>query len=753
MNKIRILFFITIFLITYGSLYPFDFKYNDFYYDDFIELFFENDGVFRLSDLIANIVLFIPYGIVSFLLSTKSYSTKLKLLFYIIFGISFSVFLQIIQVYFPSRVVAFSDVLWNVFGIFIGIFISFIFRSKIYNIESKVGILYCSQVFLITFWIASNLIPFVPTLQVDLVRDNVKYLIESSIYINEVIFQTVAWIVCLYFIFSIRKKISIFYLLVSFTLVAKLFVVDSQLTISMVGSSILSILLGSIFIRYVKINYQKELLSLLIILSLLINSLSPLYFNYELNEFSWIPFSGFLEGSMLLNAQSLCEKTFMYGSLVWLLALNSSKIKIASIFVSFLLFFIEILQIFIGNHTPEITDPIFVFLIAYMLHFIETTKYQTENENSNTVDSSMALPEEERIEKPVAIREFTFKSILIPYIIVLCISCVIFKIILSHPNIPYNVKEMFLGGGSLFSIFVFLNVLLWIGASAVICSHLIQRSKFQLLALPGYVMISGLISLALLYLSVTEETIADIVGSTNLNWFVIEKKIWGELGAKIFITMDAPGVVSFFERIVRYLALYSPIIFLLVIFNMVINRAKKNLSKAPLDLLSFTLISLPWLYLCKIIAFTHSSTDNLNELIARPGEYDLGGGGYVYLLLILVVINSVLISRINTQSIVRLTSTLAITLLFVPVGWYLINAGLVTDFRKYDGVYSGVDFLLGPDRTTLLSNKELFFRWSIVQMAIVFTLGYGQGLMLGVLQKMSDKTAKHCSDTAIYRSV
>lgn len=733
----RILLFIIVFLIAYGSLYPFDFEPNNISYDRLINTLFSGNGLFRISDMISNIVLFIPYGIVCYFRSEISGKFKLNLLFLIIFGIAFSLLLQILQLYLPSRVVAFSDVIWNTLGIILGLIISQILRNKILLFESRLGYLYSPQVFLIACWVASALIPFIPTLQVDQVRDNVKELIASSFYFNEIVFQFLGWLICLYWFISLSNKIFIFYVLICVTLIAKIFLVDNLLTLNIIIGSLCVIIFGKWIIRYIKKYNFDGLLAFFMIIMIMLNSFNPLAINYEFNDFHWVPFSGFLEGSMLINAQSLCEKTFIYGSLVWLLNISSSQIKIATIFVSILLLFVEILQIFIANGTPEITDPVLVLLISYVLYFIEKTKL--DNNSLNT------FPVESVVEKHKVIPEkittgfsiLSFKAIYLPYIVILIFFSALIRMALSFPQVPYNIRELFSGGGSFISIFIFLNVLLWIGVSAVICAHFINKSKFQFLAFPGYVMLSGLVSLALLYQCVTEESLSDIVGSKDLYRSVTEKKVWGEIGEKIIFSINAPALVNFFERVVRYLALYSPVVFSLVIVNLINDQEKISFSKILLRLFYFLLISFPWLYLCKTIAFTYASTDNLYELIAPSGEYSIGGGVFLYLLLFLVSINSVLLARIDFKNVVRVAFMLILTLLAIPIGWYLINAGLVTNFKKYGIVYSGVDFILGPDRSTLLSRDTLFFRWSLVQVGAVLILSYGQRVMLQILKKIA----------------
>ena len=125
--------------------------------------------------------------------------------------------------------------------------------------------------------------------------------------------------------------------------------------------------------------------------------------------------------------------------------------------------------------------------------------------------------------------------------------------------------------------------------------------------------------------------------------------------------------------------------------------------------MQYIVFAFPWLLLCKMIAFDYSSTDNLNELIERPSKYGLGGGGYLYLLLVIVASVSTFIAwsgRIAGKWRITAALSLAVS---VPVGWWLLNKGLVTNFTKYKTTYSGVDFLLGPDRKHKLPQYRIIF--------------------------------------------
>jgi hypothetical protein len=254
--------------------------------------------------------------------------------------------------------------------------------------------------------------------------------------------------------------------------------------------------------------------------------------------------------------------------------------------------------------------------------------------------------------------------------------------------------------------------------------------------MPVLLALSCVISLLLLYGSVTSESISDIVGSSNIYWFVMKKNIWGDFGIKIFTCIDSPRAISFIERVVRYLALYSPVILCLIIFNATFVYSRSN--RWFMALVRYVIYALPWFFLCKVIAFDFSSTDNLNELIARDGMFGIAGGGFLYLLIILISLNVTLLARASRREGICWTLLLLVcTLLAIPAGWFLLKKGLVEALVKYGITYSGIDFLLGPSRKILLSETELFFRWSLLQTGIVLILAYGQRIVITILSMAS----------------
>src|SRR5690606_15699113 len=61
----------------------------------------------------------------------------------------------------------------------------------------------------------------------------------------------------------------------------------------------------------------------------------------------------------------------------------------------------------------------------------------------------------------------------------------------------------------------------------------------------------------------------------------------------------------------------------------------------------------------------------------------------------------------------------------LPIGWILLRYGLRSDVQKYGLVFSAPQFLLGADRTQVISDGALMVRWFAVQLLAAVGLACG----------------------------
>jgi hypothetical protein len=299
------------------------------------------------------------------------------------------------------------------------------------------------------------------------------------------------------------------------------------------------------------------------------------------------------------------------------------------------------------------------------------------------------------------------------------------RAILRLPGVPYNVRELFLDHGSPLALTIFAIALIWVGGGSMFLAHLLARSRRPAIVLPVGAVALSMVSRTLLKYSVTFESLDDILGTSNLFARVTNENIWGDVWRRAFLAANVPDLVTFFERRVRYIALYSLLAVSLALVLVPIARASR--CRAAMNRRQFSLLvatATAWLWLSQTVAFTWAATDNLTELIATNGPFDLRGGPFLYLIVMLMATNAALLIR-AVESGVWWPRTIAFSIVAVPVSWLLLGAGLAQQIDKYGVVFSGTQFLLGPDRRHSLSEIVLFIRWAFAQSAAVTVIVIG----------------------------
>jgi hypothetical protein len=285
------------------------------------------------------------------------------------------------------------------------------------------------------------------------------------------------------------------------------------------------------------------------------------------------------------------------------------------------------------------------------------------------------------------------------------------KLMLRLPGVPYNVSDLFLDHASAPAVAIFAVALLWIGAGPMCLAHLLIRTRHPATVLPVGTVILAFVSRTLLKYSVTYESLDDILGMNNVFDRVTKEKIWGDWWGHLFLTTSAAHLVPYLERRIRFIALYSPLavcLALALLAFLAVKGRHRFGSSSELWLLASAAI---WLWLCKLITFNGAATDNLTELIAQHGV--LGGLPYLYLIAVLVALNVAFALGLIERRLWLLVIVLSGAA--VPAGWMLLGLGLERHVEKYGVVFSGAQFLLGPDRQHVLSEVALFARWTVVQ--------------------------------------
>jgi hypothetical protein len=169
--------------------------------------------------------------------------------------------------------------------------------------------------------------------------------------------------------------------------VLEVLIVDNTISVSNVAGAIVAVLLWWGVLRYIR---RPEItLAIFVFITLAMAGLAPFVTRLDPIPFNWLPFHGYLGGSMYLNTQSAAEKVFFYGSLVYLLWRTGLN-RFGSMLMSFtFILIIEFAQTRFIAHTPEITDPLLLIFAALTLMALE--KHELARASGGREDTSRAI--------------------------------------------------------------------------------------------------------------------------------------------------------------------------------------------------------------------------------------------------------------------------------------------------------------------------------------------------------------------------
>jgi len=318
-------------------------------------------------------------------------------------------------------------------------------------------------------------------------------------------------------------------------------------------------------------------------------------------------------------------------------------------------------------------------------------------------------------------------SLLAPAAVLVATIATIFvaiKLVLRLPGVPYNVEELFLDNASASALVIFSLALLWVGCGAMMLAHWLAQSRYPYFVLPLGAFILAMVSRTLLKYSVTYESLNDILGSSTLFQKITVDKIWGEFWSQAVSAINLPSLVEFFERRVRYTALYSLLAVTLTLVLVPIVVAREHRKANLFSMLALAASAVICLWLSKLVVIDGANTDNLVELIADRSLFGLNGEVFLYAIAVLMAAHVALLLCAR-DSRLGWIGALVGSVVAVPAGWWLLNAGLEQQVHKYGQVFSGAQFLLGPDRRHALSEHVLLLRWAAVQTGSVGVMFIG----------------------------
>ncbi|MDT0582628.1 VanZ family protein [Brumicola blandensis] len=360
------IFFIIAFLIVYGSLYPFHFSANSMSPESLQALLNFDLRQTSLTDIIANIVLFIPFGLFIRLVFPNQ-TTKMQLLNLALFTFVFAYGIQALQLFTEDRKPWGGDAVWNMVGYFVGLVLfsfsqlRFLRSIQTLSINGQISLVLAISI------IVLELAPFAPSIDLDVLKQNVKALLSNpTIDWYWTVEGTLYWLVPFYLLklavpsFASLPRLSV---IVFSVLLAKFIIVSSNVNLTLLVSGINALIVWGVFGRRINIGF----LAVLMLIKIVSNGLHPFVLSEQTQAFNWIPFTGSMNGNILFNIVVFAKKIAIYGATIWLLFLWSQRLLMSTLVCGAALLMTELLQTRFVDSTPESTDLVLAVFIAFIL--------------------------------------------------------------------------------------------------------------------------------------------------------------------------------------------------------------------------------------------------------------------------------------------------------------------------------------------------------------------------------------------------
>jgi VanZ family protein len=358
---------VTIGVIVYGSLYPFEFRVP-----------VEGDGAVSAllcswatapgrGDFLANILLYMPLGWFGILSLPQRISIGLRLLLMIIGGTTLSVSMELIQYFDADRVTSADDVYANLLGTILGgLGATCLFGRLPVPLIAKISGEPIPAM-LLAAWAGYRLYPYVPTIDLHKYWNALKPIIlEPTLPIEGLYRHTTIWLTTFTLISALvgrRRSAMLAPLFCGCIMGARIMIVGTTLSVAEVAGAAAAVCLWPAMLALSQ-RRRAALLFMLLGAGVIAERLQPFQFQPVARDFGWVPFRSLMAGSIAVDVISFFEKSFLYGSLLYLFTEAGGRLHIAVLIVGGALLATSWAETYLPGRSAEITDLTMALLLA-----------------------------------------------------------------------------------------------------------------------------------------------------------------------------------------------------------------------------------------------------------------------------------------------------------------------------------------------------------------------------------------------------
>ena len=374
--------------IIYGTTIPFNFD-SQAIYQSISQIswipFVDPDGSrASISDLVQNILLFMPFGLLGFLSRTKK--GIISILVVTLLGFLLSAFAETLQLFSPDRTTSMSDIATNSIGSFTGAVAGFGLMDLVtYSVQIPGMKRYLNIRFLYPLVICTGLVvlgalhPYDFTLDVGSVLGKIKYILKNpfafdfllrdeGVYFLRYFLFGLLWALCAWewALNSPILKGILISCVIGIMLEGCQIIVSSRMpTLQDITVVIGGSLCGGLFIRYwaSRLNAGAGAVTFVIatIISASLFSLSPFDFSAHNGRMNWLPFLPYYEITTFVAFSNFIESMLIYfpmGFILQYCGKEKSAYVLSLIIALIICFTLEYTQQWVAGRYADITDVI-----------------------------------------------------------------------------------------------------------------------------------------------------------------------------------------------------------------------------------------------------------------------------------------------------------------------------------------------------------------------------------------------------------
>lgn len=449
--------------------------------------------------------------------------------------------------------------------------------------------------------------------------------------------------------------------------------------------------------------YKRVLLPLLLIFSWMGGLMFVFWFPFDfhtdgsyikarLSTVSVVPFRAYYYSTEFRAITELLHKAlFMVplgGLLAWGVKLQPWRLRgLALAFAMMVLAvfpaIIEMGQLMLPNKNADLTD--WIIMWAGGLAAFSVTRRVLRTPHTSLSRTAQAQPNVSSVSASTGPQ----RGKVLRHIMIVLLLGLLFFVATKAPFLPYNVREMMGSQPSWSSALLLASACWWLINFPMLLASRDVSGLSRFWQLPLGMLMYGSVSFLLLYLSVSTESLHDLLGSPILQW----PGAW-EMGLRWIALVATPGAIF-------YLA----------------TQTARRFSDVPVAALQLWAAA-PMLILSYWGIVTQAATDNLVELIATPRPLAFAAlCAWLYTLFLVAV-------WVRSQASITIKAFVILASLLLA--YIFLSLGLDSAIQKYDQQFSALQFLLSTDRQHYASESTLWLRYSVLHLMAIMTIALMQ---------------------------